>query len=1427
MHIKLFRVATRRDGGSMRQTPLASRAIIAGVKLFAMIAASAMMIACPPDPADPGNGNGNGTGNGTETTIPEVPAGLVAIPGDGQITLTWNESTRATGYAIFRGRSRDSIEDAAIATISAGSTIEHIDTDPENGQTYHYAIAATNSAGSSARSEIVQAIAGDILVIAIDGDFDAPGDQPIMAIREHDSRSVHIIARLRSTFADGAPTTGDIVYEIIKESPDEHPLSVIGNELRDNTSMVDYETDPIIRLTIRASNNSNGLTGSLDIAVPIFNVDDEAPIFDPFPAGIFVENGTTRFSIGSATTADSLLISATDDLGDEIKYAFLNSDGTTTDTTMDFRVDSSTGEVAIATAPTYESEDLAANRRVLAIQARDTSPNAVGDIATRAEIAIVITPTSELDLTSSAGLSFAIDESDDAPIMGVTAISFADGDRSPTTDSPYTLLGGDAGFSITAAGAVAASIDYESLTPSQQDNGLLLVVQGEDSTGAFGVISLIITITNIDDEAPVFVSVPTAAAITEGTTSFQGGAIVIRAADDLGDEIGYAFLNGDGTTTDTTADVSLDYNTGVLAVATAPTYDSGDLAANRRVLAIRASDRSPGAVGTADAAIIIEVVSVIDSDGDGLIDIDTLEALDNMRYNLEGTGYKNAADGPDNTTGCPDSRCVGYELTRSLDFAEAESYASGAVNIDWMPNASSPDSATNNGWIPVGDLGNRFNAQFEGNGHTIRNLYTRGDGEIGLFGATGQAAVIRRFGLVESASYGGDGNDDYVGTIVGYKNGGFIIASYATGTAHGGGGVDDFDSVGGLVGYNEGFIVASYATGTIDDDDLSNANLGGLVGFHNGSEDAEGGQSTIIASYATGDINVPEDSLGNPGALAGNPFGVAESIFASYGFGDFTIDSNRISNTLQRVARSPDANPDIHSPAILVAENSSTNPEHYWDESVWNFGDDTQYPVLNWITAYNHADRAFSCDQALLPEGATCGTPMPGQYDSDGDGSRDRVPEAPIAPPMTNPRGAAGIEITWTQHTGAIAYRLYRGSTAESLGSVAITEIADGQPLSYNDIEPRIGANYYAVSAINDFGEGSKSPAISGMTGPVDSDGDGLIEIETLEALNNMRYNLEGTGYKIAADGSDNTAGCPDSRCIGYELTRSLDFAEAASYASGAVNTDWMPNAANPDDATNAGWIPIGDCKDNTDEIGLVCEDRQFTAIFAGNGHTIANLYIREENRVGLFSFLSADAEIRNVGLIAGNSYGISAGINKYVGALVGQNDGTIIASYATGTANGDDRASDNVGALVGRNGGTIVASYATEPPIAATALARWSAGMTEQLSQATRPEPPIAATALARWSAGMTEQLSQATRPEPPMAATAPATTSARWSAGMTEQLSQATRPEPPMAATAPATTSARWSAITSTEQLSQAMALATLWARKTPTQTASLPKA
>ena len=226
------------------------------------------------------------------------------------------------------------------------------------------------------------------------------------------------------------------------------------------------------------------------------------------------------------------------------------------------------------------------------------------------------------------------------------------------------------------------------------------------------------------------------------------------------------------------------------------------------------------------------------SSGSGLIKVSDLEQLYAIRYDPNGDGI--ADDSADDAAyasafpGRPDcgSNCNGYELTRSLDFQDSRSYRDNAVNTDWT---------TGRGWAPIADKGRDFesfwfNAVFEGNGHTISNLFIHHPGDranrrpAGLFGITGESSVIRDIGLV-NAIVGGDFYLYGGGALAGW-NRGTIALSYSTGT------VSSRNPTGGLVGVNSGTIIDSHSNATVGTE-----YAGGLVGNNSGS---------ITGSYATG-----------------------------------------------------------------------------------------------------------------------------------------------------------------------------------------------------------------------------------------------------------------------------------------------------------------------------------------------------------------------------------------------------------------------------------------------------------------------------------------------------------------------------------------------------------------------------------------------
>ena len=208
---------------------------------------------------------------------------------------------------------------------------------------------------------------------------------------------------------------------------------------------------------------------------------------------------------------------------------------------------------------------------------------------------------------------------------------------------------------------------------------------------------------------------------------------------------------------------------------------------------------------------------ILDDDGNGLIEVYNIEQLNNVRYSLNGAGYRASNTAALMSNGCPTAGCSGYELVRDLDFAADESYASGAVNLDYRPQKDGTvattlegiETATNPGFPPIGDADNAFIGIFEGNGFVIRNLYIyTPDGlDAGLFSFVFCASkrnelcgLIRNLGLID-VYVKGRGNEADVAPIVGRMINGKLRNVYATGQAILLEGINA--SAGGLIGNSD------------------------------------------------------------------------------------------------------------------------------------------------------------------------------------------------------------------------------------------------------------------------------------------------------------------------------------------------------------------------------------------------------------------------------------------------------------------------------------------------------------------------------------------------------------------------------------------------------------------------------------------------
>lgn len=131
------------------------------------------------------------------------------------------------------------------------------------------------------------------------------------------------------------------------------------------------------------------------------------------------------------------------------------------------------------------------------------------------------------------------------------------------------------------------------------------------------------------------------------------------------------------------------------------------------------------------------------------------------------------------------------------------------------------------GWDPIGDYLCRFSGSFDGNGHSITNLYISRPNEnyIGLFSILDEAATVK--------------NLTVYGTVIGKNNtGGIAGQNYAkiqnciSYVSVSNDQAEMAMNVGGIVGYNDGIVTGCGNFGNVD------GNLyfaGGVVGINNGT----------------------------------------------------------------------------------------------------------------------------------------------------------------------------------------------------------------------------------------------------------------------------------------------------------------------------------------------------------------------------------------------------------------------------------------------------------------------------------------------------------------------------------------------------------------------------------------------------------------
>ena len=570
---------------------------------------------------------------------------------------------------------------------------------------------------------------------------------------------------------------------------------------------------------------------------------------------------------------------------------------------------------------------------------------------------------------------------------------------------------------------------------------------------------------------------------------------------------------------------------------------------------------TPGAPGTAEVTVRAtdpDGLSAVDSfsvsvtlgtrdydrDDDDLIEVSTLAQLDAIRYDSNGNGVvDDPSDWPSYfaaftqatlNMGCSSS-CEGYELTADLDFDTDSSGGANDGDTYWNDG---------DGWEPIGP--NAYQAVFEGNGHTIANLFIdrSTESDVGLFSEVGEFGLIRNLGL-EAVDVTGK---DYVGGLVGDGEEGRVGRSHVTGSVSGedvvGGLAGSLgrvwsstaavrvsatgDGVGGLAGAAD-IIVVSYATGRVTGGGMHLAagadckfvgGVGGLVGNVCGA---------VAASYATG----PVSGTAAVGGLAGtgsarflSSFWDTETSGVRVGFG--ADDSN--DNGLIDASELPVLGLAGHATSELQSPTGYSGIYQHWNrdldgdgkgEDPWHFGTATQYPALS--------------------------------ADTDGGGTatwQELGYQLRSGPTLTatSTSGQAQVSLSWTavatnhwSPAPGLTYTLYRddGATVESLAT-------NFTALTHTDTDVTLDSTYtYQVAAVVKGGETVRSSRVSVVAGASNQP---PVPVETLADLT-LRVGA-GTGT-VTVSGAFRD---PESDTLTYGASSSATTVATVS-ASGAEVT--------------------------------------------------------------------------------------------------------------------------------------------------------------------------------------------------------------------------------------------------------------------------------
>ena len=715
-----------------------------------------------------------------------------------------------------------------------------------------------------------------------------------------------------------------------------------------------------------------------------------------------------------------------------------------------------------------------------------------------------------------------------------------------------------------------------------------------------------------------------------------------------------------------------------------------------------------------------------DSNDDRLIEISNLAQLNAIRWDLDGDGAVAAADQANYTAafpnaaagmGCPDGSdadanpdpCLGYELKADLTFdtnGDGSVTAADSAGLYWNSGA---------GWTPLGDARNYpFTGQFQGRGKTISHLFINNATapHLGLFGAIGHRGSVAGVGLpkVNIAS----SVPTTAGSLVGSSTG-RVTTSYATGTiAVNISGSSRINAMaGGLVGYNglAGTVQASFADVAVSVRHNSASSIvGGLAGQSGGSIQASyaagavsghgntrftkvGGLTgnnggTITASYARGQVTATGSGAAAGGLVGGNLRN--GRVVASYWDTTASGQTGSAGGTGQtsRALQTPIGYTGIYASWNLNLDGAAGG------DSPWYFGGPNQYPILVYGTMRDFPLWDYDTDNDQLIEvnnlaqlnAIRWDRNAPWEVDADGivaAADQDKYDDA--FPGAITGMGCA-LGTTAATCTG---YELMSDLDFDTNGdgSVDADDEFWNNGRGWNPIGGSLTgtlqgngktiANLY----INYTHSGAVDRGAS--LGLFESVGHaGIIDGVNLWKVN-IRTQSSAVMGALAGNSSGTIRGSSTTGILNSNVANLLSTVRVSAGTTASVKA-------------NAGGLVgynFGSIASSHAKVGIVGNARLVGSLAAENG------CLRfADGTVKCGSIATSYSSSWAVSTTFSNPSRSATALRAHVGGLVGENNGTITASYSySSTVNATGNRA-YVGGLAGSNSGTITASYSRSP---------------------------------------------------------------------------------------------------------------------------------